>query len=121
MCGKSFLYQRLLQNHEVKHSDDYSFKCDTCPMEFKLKGDLTHHKHRHSSRDWSCLYLDYSYLDLEERFLYEHCRGKHGHAKYKCRKCGCDFVSSHRLSVAYHLKPTCKVVQEQAEWRKAAA
>ncbi len=104
-CKKSFLFRSELALHERLHSQVKPYKCQQCPAEYKLKSDLSQHvsvKHG-TGEQVSCLYPDCDYSTTSKRNLYKHVRGKHKKCMYSCPKRGCDFESSYRLGVHYHL------------------
>ena len=102
-CGRTFPFCSELAYHEKCHSDAHPFKCSQCSQEYKLKSDLTRYEQMHTGSVISCLYPEYHYSTKNKRNLYKHVRGKHHGALYKCPKRGCDFSSSFRSGVRYHL------------------
>ncbi len=102
-CSKSFPFRSEREMHSKCHSQSHPFKCGFCPAEIKLKSDLTRHSKWHNRLSLHCDYDGCSYSTKEERYLYEHIRGKHSKALYKCPKRGCQYSSSFCSGIRYHL------------------
>ncbi|XP_038111354.1 zinc finger protein 808 [Culex quinquefasciatus] len=83
LCGKTFMYNCLLQTHIKKsHSESKPFECKTCHMRFGYRGTLQKHELSHSAQNVRA--------------------GGHGSIMYKCKLCGAKFLEQKLLT--FHLR-----------------
>ncbi|XP_055591936.1 zinc finger protein Xfin-like [Uranotaenia lowii] len=83
LCGKTFIYNCLLQTHLKKsHSESKPFECKVCHQRFGYRGTLQKHELTHSA---------------------QHIKpGDHGSIMFKCKICSAKFLELKQLS--FHLK-----------------
>jgi len=60
-CGQTFKENRRRNDHEAYHRDERPHLCDLCPAAFKVKGDLSRHRRKHSTG------LNYKYYKLNRK------------------------------------------------------
>lgn len=83
LCGRTFMYNCLLQSHIKKsHSESKPFECKTCHMRFGYRGTLQKHELTHSAQNVRA--------------------GGHGSIMYKCKPCGAKFLEL--KSLTFHLR-----------------
>nr|XP_018902151.1 PREDICTED: uncharacterized protein LOC109033817 isoform X5 [Bemisia tabaci] len=110
-CDYKTSHRGSLTKHLVIHSDLRPFKCDLCPIAFKLKCDLRKHKRgfHFKERPYKCDECPSAFTKISN--LNDHKASVHSDLRpFKCNLCDASFklksaVKPHQLSVHSNLRP----------------
>ncbi|XP_068197184.1 zinc finger protein 11-like isoform X2 [Antennarius striatus] len=101
-CGKSFLSQKCLTNHEQRHSDERPEGCPVCGRGFRNRYDLKQHMRTHTGeRPYQCTHCSQCFSTAGG--LRSHTRVHTGEKPHVCPDCGKAFsqmgaMRTHRLT-----------------------
>ncbi|KAM6948356.1 uncharacterized protein FYW47_016327 [Aplochiton taeniatus] len=101
-CGKSFLSEKCLSNHEQRHSDDRPEDCLVCGRGFRNRYDLKQHMRTHTGeRPYQCTLCSQCFSTAGG--LRSHTRVHTGEKPHVCPDCGKAFsqtgaMRTHRLT-----------------------
>ncbi|XP_071758273.1 uncharacterized protein LOC139913992 [Centroberyx gerrardi] len=101
-CGKSFLSEKCLTNHEMRHNDDRPENCLVCNRGFRNRYDLKQHMRTHTGeRPYQCTHCSQCFSTAGG--LRSHTRVHTGEKPHVCPDCGKAFsqmgaMRTHRLT-----------------------
>ncbi|XP_059914672.1 zinc finger protein 850-like [Gadus macrocephalus] len=101
-CGKSFLSEKCLSNHEQRHNDDRPENCPVCRRGFRNRYDLKQHMRTHTGeRPYQCTHCSQCFSTAGG--LKSHTRVHTGEKPHVCPDCGKAFsqmgaMRTHRLT-----------------------
>ena len=99
ICEKTFVTKQNMMRHRKSHGENATEKCPSCDKYFtRLKDHLSKCK-KDRSRKFKC---NCGKKFLENKYLQEHIKYKHGNERYQCPKCS--HVFAHRKSFIIHKK-----------------
>ncbi|TDH06193.1 hypothetical protein EPR50_G00129780 [Perca flavescens] len=86
-CGKCFLSEKCLANHELRHSDDRPESCLVCGRGFRNRYDLKQHMRTHTGeRPYQCTHCSQCFSTAGG--LRSHTRVHTGEKPHVCPDCG---------------------------------
>uniref|UniRef100_A0A3B4BAN1 C2H2-type domain-containing protein n=1 Tax=Periophthalmus magnuspinnatus TaxID=409849 RepID=A0A3B4BAN1_9GOBI len=101
-CGKCFLSEKCLNNHELRHSDERPENCVVCGRGFRNRYDLKQHMRTHTGeRPYQCSQCSQCFSTAGG--LRSHSRVHSGEKPHACPDCGKAFsqmgaMRTHRLT-----------------------
>ncbi|XP_055008073.1 zinc finger protein 420-like isoform X1 [Boleophthalmus pectinirostris] len=101
-CGKCFLSEKCLNNHELRHSDERPENCVVCGRGFRNRYDLKQHMRTHTGeRPYQCSQCSQCFSTAGG--LRSHSRVHSGEKPHTCPDCGKAFsqmgaMRTHRLT-----------------------
>uniref|UniRef100_A0A3Q4BF89 C2H2-type domain-containing protein n=1 Tax=Mola mola TaxID=94237 RepID=A0A3Q4BF89_MOLML len=101
-CGKCFLSEKCLANHELRHNDDRPESCLVCGRGFRNRYDLKQHVRTHTGeRPYQCTHCSQCFSTAGG--LRSHTRVHTGEKPHVCPDCGKAFsqmgaMRTHRLT-----------------------
>ncbi|XP_044224700.1 zinc finger protein 420-like isoform X1 [Thunnus albacares] len=101
-CGKCFLSEKCLSNHELRHNDDRPESCLVCGRGFRNRYDLKQHMRTHTGeRPYQCTHCSQCFSTAGG--LRSHTRVHTGEKPHVCPDCGKAFsqmgaMRTHRLT-----------------------
>nr|XP_033960723.1 uncharacterized protein LOC117462559 [Pseudochaenichthys georgianus] len=101
-CGKCFLSEKCLANHELRHNDDRPESCLVCGRGFRNRYDLKQHMRTHTGeRPYQCTHCSQCFSTAGG--LRSHTRVHTGEKPHVCPDCGKAFsqmgaMRTHRLT-----------------------
>ncbi|CAN9503269.1 unnamed protein product [Ophioblennius macclurei] len=101
-CGKCFLSEKCLANHELRHNDDRPESCLVCGRRFRNRYDLKQHMRTHTGeRPYQCTHCSQCFSTAGG--LRSHTRVHTGEKPHVCPDCGKAFsqmgaMRTHRLT-----------------------
>nr|XP_061795046.1 zinc finger protein 345-like [Nerophis lumbriciformis] len=101
-CGKCFLSEKCLSNHELRHNDDRPESCPVCGRGFRNRYDLKQHMRTHTGeRPYQCTHCSQCFSTAGG--LRSHTRVHTGEKPHVCPDCGKAFsqmgaMRTHRLT-----------------------
>ncbi|XP_028283318.1 zinc finger protein 236-like [Parambassis ranga] len=101
-CGKCFLSEKCLANHELRHNDDRPESCVVCGRGFRNRYDLKQHMRTHTGeRPYQCTHCSQCFSTAGG--LRSHTRVHTGEKPHICPDCGKAFsqmgaMRTHRLT-----------------------
>ncbi|XP_025160449.1 zinc finger protein 226-like isoform X14 [Harpegnathos saltator] len=115
VCGVVCARKETLRSHFVrKHTQHYSYSCEHCGKEFKIKGDLTTHT-RLNHRESPVICDVCGKTCRNSHSLYTHQKHAHYKAKYECPVCHRRLVTQENLDqhmLTQHEKKEKSVCEE---------
>ncbi|KAL7386070.1 hypothetical protein ABVT39_003770 [Epinephelus coioides] len=92
-CGKCFLSEKCLANHELRHNDDRPESCLVCGRGFRNRYDLKQHMRTHTGeRPYQCTHCSQCFSTCGKAFsdgsvLKQHMLNHSGVRPYHCQLC----------------------------------
>ncbi|XP_060782179.1 histone-lysine N-methyltransferase PRDM9-like [Neoarius graeffei] len=101
-CGKSFLLQSGLRQHQRIHKRHKSYHCSQCGKSFNLESAFKRHQLIHTGeKPYCCSQCGKSFT--HRRTLKLHQRVHTGEKPYHCSQCGKSFTRKTQVKLHYHI------------------
>ena len=97
ICEKKFVSNQNMLRHKKSHGDSAKEQYPTCEKHFSRLKDHTLKRSKKRTKQFTC---KYGKKFLENKYLQEHVKYKHGQERYQCPKCS--HVFAHRKSLISH-------------------
>ena len=102
LCSYRGTQLRASRQHFLRHVQEKTFKCDQCPMSFRIRSELTSHK-KLTHTEVALFKCDICGMRMKRRvYLERHMQGHQKGRMFKCAHKTCGYESSNKFVISTH-------------------